>query len=765
MARPSHRPGNLPAESTTFVGRRRELGELKRTLAAARLVSLAGPGGVGKTRLAIRLATEIGRSFRDGAWLVELAELNEPALVPNAVLSSLNLRDQTAAEPLSLLLSYLRNKELLLVIDNCEHLVSACGSMVVQILTNAPHVKVVATSREPLSVQGEYVQPVPPLDLPAADAQQSLSKGLQNEAIKLFIDRAAAASGGFELTEANLTAVAELCRRLDGLPLAIELAAVRTRVLSVSQILDRLSDRFVLLTGGSRAALPRHQTLRTTMDWSYELLSTPERAVLRQLAVFAGSFALDAIESICESTLPASTDVLGILSSLVDKSLVVKKDEEGSVRYRLHESMREYALLRLREAGEEEAARERFADYYADLCRRCGEEAQFRTLEWLERLDGEIDNVRALLQRCLEACDYRGGVELAGALGWYWRCRATTEGVRWLEEFLGHGEGGAVTRARAYYMRAYLGAIQNEPAAVEAALAQALPLITESGNSCLLAEALAIASMAQNMAGQHTRAAQLAIDAGKHAETCTQTAAAAAVSYANGFNALFDGDFPLAKAMFSKSLGAARQVGDLYGVESCLCQIAIACFFGGEPKDSKPYMQQAMSMARRLDDRQQQAYLLLGLGGLAAFSGDGRLAARLLGAGERLRTEVGIDAFILSPSVLVQFRESAIAILGEPSFEAELDAGKRLSRDAALSLAMGESPGVVAAARADHRADLLGKREAAVARLVAEGFSNKEIAVRMFISDRTVESHVRTIMNKLGVNSRAQIASWVASSS
>ena len=289
MARPTRRSGNLPAEASSFIGRRRELAELRRKLTAARLVSLSGPGGVGKSRLALRIATDLSRGFPGGAWLVELAEIQDPALVGNAVMAALDLRDQAATEPLPLVLSYLRDKELLLVVDNCEHLLAAAARLVTEVIRTAPGVRVIATSREPLSVSGEQVIPVPPLEVPAAhSAPPALAQLRQNEAVMLFSERAAAASGNFELTASNQVAVVALCGRLDGLPLAIELAAVRTRVLTAEQILDRLTDRFGLLTGGSRAALPRHQTLRTTIDWSHDLLEADERALLRRLCVFAG---------------------------------------------------------------------------------------------------------------------------------------------------------------------------------------------------------------------------------------------------------------------------------------------------------------------------------------------------------------------------------------------------------------------------------------------------------------------------------------------
>ena len=297
MARPVRRLGNLPAEATSFIGRRHELAELRKKLAAVRMVSLVGPGGVGKTRLAIRAATDLARGFPAGAWLVELADLRDSGLIANTVVAALDLRDQAATDPVALLLGYLEHRELLLVLDNCEHLLEAASLLVTEVIRAAPGVRVIATSREPLSAPGEHVLPVPPLELPSPNAIEPINRLRQNEAVRLFVERSEAATGAFELSEANQGPVVDLCRRLDGLPLAIELAAVRTRVLTVHQILDRLTDRFALLTGGGRAALPRHQTLETAIDWSHDLLTDEERMLLRRLCVFTGRFTLEDVEA------------------------------------------------------------------------------------------------------------------------------------------------------------------------------------------------------------------------------------------------------------------------------------------------------------------------------------------------------------------------------------------------------------------------------------------------------------------------------------
>src|SRR2546423_12822924 len=334
MARPTLRPGNLPPELTSFVGRRKELAELRKKLASARLVSLVGLGGVGKSRLAIRVATDLARGFKDGSWLVQLAEVRDPDLVPNAALAALDLRDQAATQPSPLVLNYLRDRQLLLVVDNCEHLLGAAGQLVGEIISAAPGVRVIATTREPLSVPGEHVIPVPPLDLPSAQPGQPLDQLQQNEAVMLFVDRADAASGRFELTAANQAAVAEVCRQLDGLPLAIELAAVRTRVLTPEQILDRLSDRFELLTAGGKAALPRHQTLRTTIDWSHDLLASDEQRLLRRLCVVAGRVTPDDGEAVCTPDGEKAGQGLGAISSPPGKTPVIQEDGQGGACYR-----------------------------------------------------------------------------------------------------------------------------------------------------------------------------------------------------------------------------------------------------------------------------------------------------------------------------------------------------------------------------------------------------------------------------------------------
>ncbi|WP_336216262.1 ATP-binding protein [Nonomuraea sp. LPB2021202275-12-8] len=754
MARPPRRSGNLPAETTSFIGRRRELSAVRKRLSEARLVSLVGPGGVGKTRLAVRMAAALGRGFPGGAWLVELAEVRDSAGVGDAVMAALDVRDQAAGEPSAHLLSYLRDRKLLLVLDNCEHLLEAAARLVAEVLRAAPDVRVLATSREPLSAPGEHVVPVPPLELPSPHAP--LARLRQSEAVMLFTERAAAGSGGFELTAANQADVVNLCRRLDGLPLAIELAAVRTRVLTAGQILDRLTDRFGLLTGGGRTALPRHQTLRTTIDWSHDLLAADERALLRRLCVFAGRFTLEDIESVCASGDVPAARALDLLASLVDKSLVTKEDAGDLACYRLHETMREYAGLRLREAGEQEAVERRCVEYYESRCRRSAAESRYRLVEWLRWLDLEIDNVRSVLRRLLTRGDPSRATALAYSIGYYWITRATSEGARWIDELIASGAGDP----EAYYMRGFLSVLQSDPVTARPALERAVPAAQRAGLTSLASQSLSLASIAANMAGDRSAARRLGDEA---ATGLVDLPATLMFLQSRALNGLSDGDLDTVRSASSQGVRISREAGDLYSLDMMLMNLGSAALIAGDLDESEPLLTEALRIAHRIDDRVGQYCLLDALGCHAASSGRARLAARLLGAAETVRTGAGASVLPFLASLLARAEQSAVTALGAAGFEGEFEAGGRLSRDAAISLALGEPARPSAEASDGAGTAPLGKREAEVARLVADGLSNKQIATRLFISEHTVDSHVRRILDKLGFGSRTQIATWVTS--
>jgi DNA-binding CsgD family transcriptional regulator len=593
----------------------------------------------------------------------------------------------------------------------------------------------------------------------------------------LFTERAAAASGTFELTTANQATVVDLCRRLDGLPLAIELAAVRTRVLSVAQVLDRLADRFSLLTGGSRGALPRHQTLRTTIEWSHDLLTEAERAVLRRCCAFAGRFTLDDVEAVC-STPDGAFD---LLSSLVDKSLVTKEDAGGLACYRLHETMREFARLKLQEAGEEESVALRCAEYYHATCKRSARERRYGLPDWLEWADLEIDNVRAVMRRCVSRGDASRGVDLAASLGWFWITRATTEGIRWLDAFLALAEerGNTDGRGWGYFMRGFLAVLKADPAGSRPALHTAVAVARATGQAELLSEALAMAAVAEDMAGEYDAAGVLIGEADLAAKAVDHyPSARAGVLQAQTLHAFFAGDQAAARAAAAEGVRHARETGDHYTLEIMLLNLGSAALNAGDLAGAEPLLAEALRLAHQIDDRVAQFYLLDAFGCRAALSGRARRAAQLFGAAETLRAEAGANVMQFLAPLLDRAQKSALAALGEAKFQAGFEAGQRLDRDGGLRLALGELdrprpvalPGGAGAGGGAPRgvaepggaAAPLAKREADVARLVADGLTNKQIGARLFISERTVDSHVRSILNKLGVGSRAQIAAWVA---
>lgn len=681
MPRSPQLPGSLPAEATSFVGRRHELAEARKKLAAARLVSLVGPGGVGKTRLAIRIATSLGRGFPGGAWMVELAELQDPALVSNAVMAALDLRDQAATEPLALLRSYLKDKELLLILDNCEHLVEAVAELASQVIGAAPGVRVIATSREPLSVAGEH------------------------------------------------------------------------------------GDRFGLLTGGSRTALPRHQTLRTTIEWSYDLLTPTERTLLRRLCVFAGRFTLADVEPVCCSDDVPAAHALDLLSSLIDKSLVVKEEAADAACYRLHETMREYARLKLHEAAaeeEEEAAVERrCADHYLSRCVLFAVEGRYRLLEWLGWMELEIDNIRAVLRRCLDHEDFLRGIDLASCLIWYWITRATTEGVRWLDELLAR-EASPVAHPWVYFVRGFLAVLQNDPAAAKPALERGVTAARAARQLDALSQSLAMSSIAANMAGDRASSGRLLDEALVVADDHADLGTTLMMLQARALNGILDGDLGTVRSAASEGARLSREANDLYSLDMMLLNQGFAALFAGDLVQAGQRFAEGLRIARQLDDRVAQCHLLGALGCCAAGSRELRLAAQLFGAMENLRAEAGASINAGMGPALAQARTSVTAALGQSKFKTEFKAGQRLSRDAAAKLALCEADPPAAAASDHGSAGVLRQRETDVARLVAEGLSNKEIGARLFISERTVESHVRNIMNKLGFSTRAQIAGWIA---
>ncbi|HEX9389004.1 MAG TPA: helix-turn-helix domain-containing protein, partial [Anaerolineales bacterium] len=444
---------NLPAPLTTFIGRKKEQSEVIRLITKHRLISLTGSGGVGKTRLSLKVGEQVLENYVDGVWLVELAPILDPLLVPRAIAIAVGLRDEPQRPVIDMLCDYLRGKEMLLILDNCEHLVDACAHLANALLQSCPLLKILATSREPLGILGEAVYRVPSLGLP--DFQQLLDTFRDFESVELFEERAQLAQFDFSLTLENASSVAQICHRLDGIPLAIELAAAKVGTFSTEQIAKQLDDRFNLLTEGNRTALPRHQTLRASMGWSWGLLTDSEQILMRQLSVFAGGWNLEAAQAVCNG------DVLKLTNSLVKKSLVVLDQETG--RYHFHETIRQYANEKLVESGESNLLRDRHLDYFLKLA-ETAEPYLIRSeqIEWLPVLDADYENLRLAFEWAMSKESAEPALNLCKALGWFWEIRCYwLEGLNWSTRALTKPMQGAnkkekIARTRVLYTRILL---------------------------------------------------------------------------------------------------------------------------------------------------------------------------------------------------------------------------------------------------------------------------------------------------------------------
>ena len=508
-------PTNVPLALTSFVGREDDVAALLPLLSHTRLLTLTGAGGCGKTRLALevarRLAEQPTPSVADGIWLVELAALDTPTLPPLEVATVLGLRERPGHALLDGLIALLRPQRLLLILDNCEHLLAACAQLAETLLRVCPHLTILATSREALRIAGEQPWRVPSMRLPEPWGQRSPDQAVACEAVQLFVQRAQVVRPDWTMTAPQVRLIEQVCRRLDGIPLAIELAAARLATLSLDQLAARLDDRFRLLTGGSRTALPRQQTLRATLDWSYELLSPPEQRLLRRLAIFAGGWTLEAAEAVCSGDGLAAEDVLDLLGRLVAKSLVGLEDERTDTHYGLLETVRQYAWETLAAAGEETATRDRHLAWAVTLSEHAAQRIGGTEREvWLDRLESELENLRTALQWSNQEGRAETGLRLATALEDFWYMRGyASEGRRWLEDLLARGAAAPGLRARALDVQGLLALYHSDEAAAVAHFEAAYVLHQEEGDASGAAWALTHRALVAIYQGDTGRATTL----------------------------------------------------------------------------------------------------------------------------------------------------------------------------------------------------------------------------------------------------------------
>lgn len=629
---------NLPASTTSFIGREKEQDEIKNLIAKNRLVTLIGMGGIGKTRLSIQIAFALLSNFPNGIWLVELAPLSDPGLIPQAIVNTLGLIEQADRPPLTILSDFLHEKHLLLILDNCEHLIQSCAQLAETLLRSCPDLHILATSREALEISGETLYHVPSLNTPEL-LNITFDSLPQYEAVHLFVERAQSALRDFSLTQENAHAIAHVCHHLDGIPLALELAAARVKVLRAEEIAVRLDDRFRLLTIGSRTAMPRHQTLKAMIDWSHDLLTEPERVLLRRLSIFAGGWTLEAAENVCADVGQdgiLSYQVLDLLTSLVNKSLVIAERKQGQeTRHHMLETIRQYAHAKLWEAGEGELLRQWHLSYFLELAERAEPNLRaFDMVMWLDRLEAEHDNIRAALAWAKES-DIEAELRLASALWWFWHIRDhKSEGTEWLEralsiETMERGNqpltpGRTLIRGKALYVAGFLRLMFWETDKGRILSEESLALFRELGHAGKRGMAYALWNLGV-VAGQQPdirRMTELMQDSlALFQEVGDKFGIAQSLPHVGDDTALVDSDYERARALAEAGLALRKEIGDKDGIAISLIDLGYLASQQGDYKQAITLCEAGLNLFRELGNKWGIYTALIGLGKAAQGQG------------------------------------------------------------------------------------------------------------------------------------------------
>jgi predicted ATPase/DNA-binding CsgD family transcriptional regulator len=759
-------PGALPAEVSSFVGRRSELAQLASQLRMTRLVTVTGPGGVGKTRVTLRTAAECAGQFADGLCLAELAGLRDPELLPLTVASCLGLPDQETRSQLDAILDYLRRRQLMLILDGCEHLVDAAAMLVTMLLRETAGVTVIATSRQPLDVDGEHLCQIQPLPVPEPGSHDAG----HGDAVELFAQRAAAVVPGFAITEDNRDDVIRLCQRLDGIPLAIELATVRLRAVPLKQLAGRIDDRFRLLTAERRAALPHHRTLRTATEWSYELCSPAEQLMWTRLSVFAGPFDASAAEQVCAGEPLAPRDILPTLIGLVDKSVVLRVAGDGpdEARYRQLDTIREFGAEKLAEAGGEAAVRDRHISRYLAMARYLGAHpASEDQIPRYRELLREHADVRAALNYAFARPGHDSeAAHLATDLYGYWQTSGLSEGRYWMAKVLDRFPSPSPERAWALVQTGIVASLQGEIRDALAALAEGIPMAEQIGEITAAGRGYSHRTLALAIAGQHTEAEAAGARAGELLETADDTGGLIGLDIFTGYLHLVAGEPDRAIERCAQGLGRLPARSRERWMQGWLHSIAgLGSFLLGALEPSADSLSKALEMKRELDDSIGTAWCLEVLAWVAAAQQRPRRAAWLLGAADPLWERAGIrlSGTPQLEELHLQVDKTVSALLGAEQYTVLHRRGARGPLQAVVKAAVGGEDDLRTPRAGDRHAiqSALTARQHEVAALVAEGLSNKDIAERLVISKRTVDSHIEHILAKLGVSSRIQIAAWV----
>jgi predicted ATPase/DNA-binding CsgD family transcriptional regulator len=806
---------NLPAQVSTFVGRESELAAVRALVGRSRLVTLTGAGGAGKTRLGLQVAAGLADGTEDGVWFADLAPLADPGLVAVSVADVLGVRLEPGLPVLDALVEVVGGRRLLVLLDNCEHVIEACAKLADALLRGCPNLTLLATSREPLGIDGEYLYRVPSLAVPVEEDDAGAIWG--SEAVRLLVDRAAAQGVPLAQDDATAVVAGRICRRLDGIPLAIELAAARLRVLSAAELEARLDERFELLTGGSRAGLPRQQTLRAMVDWSWELLNPAERAVLARLSVFAGSFGLAAAEAVAADPEARPGEVLGLLGALVDKSLVQFGDAgAGPGRYRLLETVRQYAAGQLDALGPQVtgAARAAHRDYYVVLAEAAAPHLLAHgQAQWLDRLDAEVGNLRAAIAFSLARGDLEPGLRLATSLRVYWRVRGhVTEGAAAMQALLQMPAAQETTVLRAWALAAaanllrqtggyaiaevyYQEALaiaraagdeflvadllqshaavlvqQGQSRAATPLIESGLALARRLGNSHLTGRLLSVRAYAGNAEGDHASAARDATQAVQLFRQAGDQVQIGAILGNLGYYELSMGDLEAARRHLAEAVDISRSLKVRHSAVYETFNLGLTEYFGGASDAARALFAESLDLARRIGMKSHMAYALIGVAGWPGASLG--WSARLHGAADRALADLGHALEPMEERLADLERQRLRAAMGEESFKAEYSAGGALDlASAAYQALQGVSAGSAAPVVdalisepdevvAREAVTVLTPREVEVLRLVAQGLSNPDIGGRLYLSQHTVRRHVSNILRKLGLASRSAAAAW-----
>ena len=797
------------------------MSEVKRELSTTRLLTLTGTGGSGKTRLALEVARGLIETYPDGVWLIDLAPLSDEELVPTAVAEALRVPERTGEPLADTLADVLRDRDMLLILDNCEHLIEGTARLVDQLLDSCHGLRILATSREAIGVQGEVKWVVPPLAIPDSHPSPTVAELEGAESARLFLARAHYRDPSFAFTPRDAQDIAKICSRLEGIPLAIELASARVGTLSLEQISERLEGSLELLTGGARTAPGRQRTLRGTLDWSHGLLSEPETVLFRRLSVFAGGWTLGASEAVGSGEGVAQGEILDLLSGLVEKSLVVARGtDKGDVRYRLLEPIRQYALEKLEESGETEDVKRTHAEYFLALA----EEAEPyligpREAEWLERLGVELDNLRAALTWASERQEAEFGLRLAGALMWFWVSEGHYgEGRGWLEGALVQGGGTpAVVRAKALGAVSLLASGQRDIEWARGKAEEAVKLGEEAGmegpraslfvwgSSAAFAQIL-LANIS-NTEEDHERVMKRGeelLALGRQTEDSLGIAWSlftlaftssdredyeqAEKFYAEGLNlsrelgsaflcftflhdwgatSLFQGDYERAAKLTLEAMELARGRGVMGNAHRALDTLGWAALLSGSMERARASFAESLALSRRVGDRECISTCLEGLAYIAGAEGAPEKAGRLFGAGRALLEAIDFTLTPRERAMREPYQASVRSRLGDAAWEEALAMGRAMGVEEAIAYALSEeksSATPTAPEQASTPPSLppypagLTPREVEVLGLVAQGLTNAQVAEALFLSPRTVHRHLNSIYHKLGVSSRTAAA-------